>query len=95
MCWYRIIPARFRDQAKELDYLRTQQSFAWVALPFTFSFSCEQIFDGGRSGRYEALGFLALANAELCSWRVLAQNLGQAREHYEPLVGKHASATSP
>ena len=58
----RIIPARLRDEGKELEYLRTQQSFIWVALPFTFSFiAVERFFDGGRSGRYEALGFLAMA----------------------------------
>jgi hypothetical protein len=28
--WHRIIPARFRDEAKELEYLRTDQSFIWV-----------------------------------------------------------------
>jgi hypothetical protein len=28
---------RFRDEAKELQYLRTHQSFIWVPLPFTFS----------------------------------------------------------
>jgi hypothetical protein len=60
--WDRIIPARFRDDAKELEYLRTEQSFIWVALPFTFSFiAVERFFDGGRGGRYEALGFLAMA----------------------------------
>jgi hypothetical protein len=52
--WYRIIPARFRDEAKELEYLRTEPSFNWVALPFTFSFiAVERFFDGGRGGRYE------------------------------------------
>jgi hypothetical protein len=60
--WDRIIPARFRDEAKELEYLRTEQSFIWVALPFIFSFIIvARFFDGGRSGRYEALGFLAMA----------------------------------
>ena len=60
--WDRFIPARFRDKAKELEYLRTEQSFIWVALPFTFSFiAVARFFDGGRSGRYEALGFLAMA----------------------------------
>ena len=60
--WYRIVPARFRDEAKELEYLRTEQSFIWVALPFTFSFiAVARFFDGGRIGRYEALGFLAMA----------------------------------
>ena len=60
--WHRIIPARFRDKTKELEYLRTEQSFIWVALPFTFSFiAVARFFDGGRSGRYEALGFLAMA----------------------------------
>ena len=60
--WYRIIPVRFRDEAKEFEYLRTEQSFTWVALPFTFSFiAVARFFDGGRSGRYEALGFLAMA----------------------------------
>ena len=60
--WYRITPARLRDEGKELEYLRTQQSFIWVALPFTFSFiAVARFFDGGRSGRYEALGFLAMA----------------------------------
>jgi hypothetical protein len=58
--WDRIIPARFR--AKDLEYLRTEQSFNWVALPFTFSFiAVARFFDGGRSGRYEALGFLTMA----------------------------------
>jgi hypothetical protein len=58
--WDRIIPARFR--AKELEYLRTEQSFNWVALPFIFSFiAVARFFDGGRSGRYEALGFLTMA----------------------------------
>jgi hypothetical protein len=57
-CWDRIIPTRFRDEPKELKYLR-KQSFIWVALPFTFSFiAVERFFDGGR---YEALGFLAMA----------------------------------
>jgi hypothetical protein len=52
--WYRIIPARFRDEAKELEYLRTEPSFNWVALPFTFSFiAVERFLDGGRGGRYE------------------------------------------
>ena len=60
--WYSIIPARFRDEGKELEYLRTEQSFIWVALPFTFSFiAVARFFDGGRSGRYEAVGFLAMA----------------------------------
>ena len=60
--WHRIIPVRFRDEAKKLEYLRTEQSFTWVALPFTFSFiAVARFFDGGRSGRYEALGFLAMA----------------------------------
>ena len=60
--WHRIIPARFRDEAKELEYLRTKQSFIWVALPFTFSFiAVERFFDGGRGGRYEALAFLSMA----------------------------------
>ena len=60
--WHRIIPARFRDEAKELDYLRTEQSFIWVALPFTFSFmAVARFFDSGRGGRYEALAFLAMA----------------------------------
>jgi hypothetical protein len=60
--WHKIIPARFQDEAKELEYLRTKQSFIWVALPFTFSFiAVERFFDGGRSGRYEALAFLAMA----------------------------------
>jgi hypothetical protein len=59
--WYRIIPARFRDEAKELQYLRTDQSFIWVPLPFTFSFiAVGRFFDGG-SGKYQALGFLAMA----------------------------------
>jgi hypothetical protein len=32
-------------------------SFIWVPLPFTFSFiSVARFFDGGKSGRYEALG---------------------------------------
>jgi hypothetical protein len=58
--WDRIIPARFR--AKELEYLHTEPSFSWVALPFTFSFiAVARFFDGGRSGRYEALGFLTMA----------------------------------
>jgi hypothetical protein len=60
--WSRIIPARFRDEAKEFEYLRTEPSFTWVAFPFTFSFiAIARFFDGGRSGRYEALGFLAMA----------------------------------
>ena len=60
--WYRIIPARFRDEAKELEYLRTEPSFTWVALPFTFSFiAVERFFSGSSGGRYEALGFLAMA----------------------------------
>ena len=60
--WYRIVPARFRDEAKELEYLRTEQSFIWVALPFAFSFKAvARFFDGGRSGRYEALVFVAMA----------------------------------
>ena len=60
--WDRIIPARFRDDAKELEYLRTEQSFIWVALPFTFSFiGVERFFDSGRGARYEGLGFLAMA----------------------------------
>ena len=47
--WDRIIPARFRDDAKELEYLRTEQSFIWVALPFTFSFiGVERFFDRPR-----------------------------------------------
>jgi hypothetical protein len=59
--WHRIIPARFRDEAKELEYLRTDQSFIWVPLPFTFSFiAVARFFDGG-SGKYQALGFLAMA----------------------------------
>ena len=59
--WYRIIPARFRDEAKELQYLRTDQSFIWVPLPFIFSFiAVGRFFDGG-SGKYQALGFLAMA----------------------------------
>jgi hypothetical protein len=59
--WHRIIPARFRDEAKELEYLRTDQSFVWVPLPFTFSFiAVARFFDGG-SGKYQALGFLAMA----------------------------------
>ena len=46
--WHRIIPARFRDEAKELQYLRTDQSFIWVPLPFTFSFiAVARFFDGG------------------------------------------------
>jgi hypothetical protein len=46
--WHRIIPARFRDEAKELQYLRTDQSFIWVPLPFTFSFiAVARCFDGG------------------------------------------------
>ena len=57
--WHRIIPPQFRDEAKELEYLRTEQSFIWVALPFTFSFiAVERFFD---SRRYQALGFLAMA----------------------------------
>jgi hypothetical protein len=60
--WDRIIPARFRDDAKELEYLRTEQSFIWVALPFTFSFiGVERFFDSGRGARYEGLGSLAMA----------------------------------
>jgi hypothetical protein len=60
--WHNIIPARFRDEAKELEYLRIKQSFIWVALPFTFSFiAVERFFDGGRGGRYEALAFLSMA----------------------------------
>jgi hypothetical protein len=60
--WSGIIPARFRDEAKEFEYLRTEPSFTWVAFPFTFSFiAIARFFDGGRSGRYEALGFLAMA----------------------------------
>ena len=48
--WYRIIPARLQDEGKELEYLRTEQSFIWVALPFTFSFiAVARFFDGGRS----------------------------------------------
>jgi hypothetical protein len=59
--WHRMIPARFRDEAKELEYLRTGQSFIWVPLPFTFSFiAVGRFFDGG-SGKYQALGFLAMA----------------------------------
>jgi hypothetical protein len=59
--WHRIIPARFGDEAKELEYLRTDQSFIWVPLPFTFSFiAVARFFDGG-SGKYQALGFLAMA----------------------------------
>jgi hypothetical protein len=59
--WYRIIPARLRYEGKELEYLRTQQSFIWVPLPFTFSFiAVARFFDGG-SGKYQALGFLAMA----------------------------------
>jgi hypothetical protein len=60
--WSRIVPARFRYEAKELKYLRTEPSFTWVAFPFTFSFiAVARFFDGGKSGRYEALGFLAMA----------------------------------
>jgi small-conductance mechanosensitive channel len=57
--WYRIIPARFRDKANELEYLRTEQSFVWVALPFIFSLiAVERFFDGRR---YQALAFMAMA----------------------------------
>ena len=60
--WHRTIPLRFRDEAKELEYLRTEQSFIRVALPFTFSFiAVERFFDSGRVGRYEALGFPGMA----------------------------------
>ena len=60
--WKRIIPARFRDDAKELEYLRTERSFIWVALPFTFAFiGVERFFGSGRGARYEGLGFLAMA----------------------------------
>jgi len=83
--WYRIIPARLRDEGKELEYLRTQQSFIWVPLPFTFSFiALARFFDGGKSGRYEALGFLAMA--------VLSFVVGVC---WDRILGKHASATSP
>jgi hypothetical protein len=84
MCWYRIIPVRFRDEAKELEYLRTQQSFTWVALPFTFSLvAVSRFFDGGRSGRYEALGFLSVA--------VLTFVVGVC---WDRVLGKHASTMS-
>jgi len=83
--WYRITPARLRDEGKELEYLRTQQSFIWVPLPFTFSFiAVARFFDGGKSGRYEALGFLAMA--------VLSFVVGVC---WDRILGKHASATSP
>jgi len=60
--WNKIIPARFRDEAKELEYLSTEQSYIWVAPPFIFSFiAVARFFDGGKSGRYEALGFLTMA----------------------------------
>jgi hypothetical protein len=60
--WSRIIPARFRYEGKELEYLRTETSFTWIAFPFTFSFvAVARFFDSGRSGRYEALGFVAMA----------------------------------
>ena len=60
--WHRVIPARFRDRAKELEYLRTERSFIWVVLPFTFSFiGVERFFGSGQGARYEGLGFLAMA----------------------------------
>ena len=54
-------------------------------MPFTFSFiAVARFFDGGKSGRYEALGFLAMA--------VLSFVVGVC---WDRILGKHASATSP
>jgi hypothetical protein len=72
--WYRIIPARFRDEAKELQYLRTDQSFIWVPLPFTFSFiAVGRFFDGGQR-QVSGTRIPSHGRADLCSWRVLGQD---------------------
>ena len=53
--WDRIIPAPFRDDAKELEYLRTERSFIWVALPFIFALiGVERFFGSGRGASMRA-----------------------------------------
>jgi hypothetical protein len=63
----------------------TGKAMIHIPLPFTFSFiAVARFFDGGRSGKYEALGLLAMA--------VLSFVVGVC---WDRILGKRASATSP